>query len=108
MVCIRAGYWPNHFSPAGDLAVQLPLAHQEHSAGMARPHFVHLWSSKHLCGVVPDMEAQQMGDAQPHSGVDGQRVCMRPYHQHDQDHGTAWTSQLDQVLLHLNLVFSAL
>lgn len=49
-----------------------------------------------------------MGDAQPHSGVDGQRVCMRPYHQHDQDHGTAWTSQLDQVLLHLNLVFSAL
>ena len=71
---------PICFSPAGDLAIQLPLAHQEHSAGMGRPHFVHLWSSKRLCCVVPDMEAQQMGDAQPHSGTDGQRVCMRPHH----------------------------
>lgn len=77
------------FSPAGDLAVQLPLTHQEHSAGMGSPHVVHLWSSRCFCGVVPDMEAQQMGDAQPYSGTNGQRIRMRPHHQYDQDHGLA-------------------
>lgn len=44
-----------HCSLAGDLAIQLPPAQKEHSAGMGSSDVVHFWSSKRLRGVVPDM-----------------------------------------------------
>ena len=32
-----------------------------------------------------------MGNAQPYSGTDGQRVCMRPHHKYAQDHGVPFS-----------------
>ena len=73
----------------GNMEVQLPPTHQEHSASLGGTHSVHLWASKHIHFMVCHMAAKQMGDAQPHSGTDGQRLCLRPHYQHDQNHGTA-------------------
>lgn len=83
---------PTSWCPAGNLAIQLPLAHKEHSASMGSPNTVHLRSGKRLRCVVPDLEAWQMGDAQSYSGTDGQRVCMRSHHQHGQDHSMPFPS----------------
>lgn len=52
---VMAMHCPTQCSSAGDLAIQLPFAHKEHSAGMGSPNTVHLWSSKRLRGVVPDL-----------------------------------------------------
>ena len=73
---------------SGDLALQLPPVHPEHSASLGCASAVNLWTDYYFCGVVCNMAAKPMGDAQPYVRLDGQRLCVRPDHKHDQNHGT--------------------
>ena len=79
---------------AGDVEVQLPTAHQEHSASLGRASAVNMWPGQRLHRLVHHMQTKPVGDAQPHTGAHGERICMCPDHQHDQDHGVCHSTHI--------------